>query len=354
MVCRNLLYILLALFLCHCAPAPIDGRSLSSSEGDLRAASLAAFDAHVRPALSTCAGCHGEKQAPLFLVENTLAAHDVAINNVDFDNIDKSNFLKRIVEQKHNCGDCDATGEKVRTALTEWQAARAAAGNQPSEGVATQQLSLPASKKGMQWDIGMLIDQQLSGGKIALKVVVDPDKDNKKYSLLNLEIYADDIDVYVKGIKILINGKWNSKNTAYNNLACAVKTNSQHPTGHIIRATATSIVPDDFNASNKLSFSFEEIRLGKAEDDSCWSDDIHKDMFTSSIRPIIADNCEKAGCHGNTSPGDNAYDLSSYSKVKDKTKTIAAFLTEQQNSHTDRIQDLDDDDKQQLLYWLGE
>ena len=350
MACRNFLYILLALLLCRCAAPTIDGRALSSG-GDMRAASLSAFDAHVRPALSTCTGCHGKKQAPLFLVENTSAAHDAAIGNVDFDDIEKSNFLKRIIEQEHNCGDCKATGKKVQDALTKWQAARAAAGNQPSSGVATQQLTLPTSKKDIQWDIGSLIDKQFLS-KIALKVVVDPDKANKKYSLLNLEVYTDDIEVYVKGIKILINGKWNSKNTAYNNIACAVKPNLQHPTGHIIRATATSIVPDDFNANNKLSFAFEEIRLGTVEDDSCWSDDIHKDMFTSSIRPIIADNCEKANCHGTESPGPGGDILSTYSSVMDKNSAIASIIKAQTQTHVDRINELDDDDKQQLLDWL--
>ena len=66
--------ILFALLLCYCSAPPLNSRGLSHSDDsqvDPRTASLAAFDTHVRPALSVCAGCHGNKQAPLFVVEDT-------------------------------------------------------------------------------------------------------------------------------------------------------------------------------------------------------------------------------------------------------------------------------------------
>ena len=358
MQCRIFSHILLVLLLCHCSAPVIDGRSLNASGGgNLRAASLAAFDEDVRPALSLCAGCHGKVQAPLFLVENNSAAHDAAINNVDFDNIDKSNFLKRILTDKHNCGDCDATGNKVKTALTKWQAARAAAGGGSQElGVETQQLSFPTrSTKVISYDIGKFIGDEYSGGSIMLAVKVRPEQDNKKYSLVNLSVNTDKKDVYVKSIKPLINGKWNSKDAAYKDIACAVKSTTQRPNGHVIHATGTSIVPDDFAAENKLSFAIAEIRLGEDADPSCWSDDIHKDMFTHTIRPIIAAKCGGAGCHASTSStGEGGStgvppDLTSYTTVKNNTDKIKSVL----NNHADRIQNLDEDDKEELLDWLG-
>jgi len=362
MPCRVFSPVPLALLLCYCAAPSLDSRSLSRTadqapQVDLRTVSLAAFDEHVRPALSLCTACHGEAQAPLFMVEDTETAHDAAVGNVDFEDIGKSNFLKRILEQEHNCGDCEATGEKVQAALTKWQEARASAANEDSIGDKTQQLSFPDRAKEMQWDIGKFIDEQYGGGSIMLSVRVQPDSDNNWYSLVNLNIYTDKIDIYVKGIKPLINDNWDSKNAAYNNIACAVKSTTQRPTGHIIHATGTSIVPDDFSASNKLSFAITELRLATDDDPSCWSDDIHKDMFTHSIRPIIAKNCEKSSCHGNDNPGANAYNLSSYTDVKYKTDIIKAILkgtVSASDIHKSNPITLDTDDKSQLMDWLDE
>lgn len=357
MPCRVFSPVLLVLLLCYCAAPPLDSRSLSQqgTQVDLRTVSLAAFDEHVRPALSICAACHGNEQAPLFMVEDKEKAHDAAVSNVDFDDISKSNFLKRIIEQKHNCGDCEATGETVLAALTEWQEARASAGNDDSIGNKTQQLSFPLRAQKMQWDIGKFIDKQYSGGSIMLSVRVEPDSDNERYNLVNLNIYSDNIDIYIKGIKPLINDSWNNRDAAYNDIACAVKSTTLRPTGHIIHATGTSIVPDDFGASNKLSFAVAELRLAKDDDPSCWNDDIHKDMFTRSIRSIIVDNCETAGCHGNNNPAANAYDLSSYRGVQDKTNTIKAIIAgekEETDVHQRNPSTLNEDDKEQLMEWL--
>ena len=358
MPCRVFSPVPLALLLCCCAAPSLDSRSLSSADQapqvDLRTVSLAAFDEHVRPALNICTACHGKAQAPLFMVEDTETAHDAAVGNVDFDDIGKSNFLKRILEQEHNCGDCKATGEKVQAALTKWQEARASAGNDDNSDK-TQQLSFPSRAKEMQWDIGKFIDEKYGGGSIMLSVRVQPDSDSMRYSLVNLNIYTDKIDIYVRGIKPLINDKWDSKNAAYNDIACAVKSTSQRPNGHIIHATGTSIVPNDFDASNKLSFAITELRLAKDDDPSCWSDDIHKDMFTHSIRPIIADNCETANCHNN--PAVPTYDLSSYTSVKARTDIIKAILkgqVKEGDTHKSNPIELNEDDKAQLMDWLDE
>ncbi len=356
MVCRFFPRTLLALLLCCCSAPPLDSHSLSSqdTQGDLTELSHAAFDEHVRPALSLCAGCHGKTQAPPFMVEDTATAHDAALSNVDFDNIEQSNFLKRIVQQKHNCGDCAATGEQVRAALTKWQEIRSATGGDDDIGDKTQQISFPVRTQKMQWDIGKFIGEEYSGGSIMLSVRVLPDSSIKRYSLANLSVYTDKTDIYIKGIKPLINDKWNSKNAAYNDIACAVKSTAKRPTGHIIHATGTSIVPDDFSANNKLSFALAELRLAKDDDPSCWSDDIHKDVFTHSIRPIMVNNCEKAGCHGSDNPADD-FDLSSYKSVMDKTNTIKAILEGENDTHNSDVLDkLDDDAQSQLLEWLKE
>ena len=254
MPCRISPQTLAILLLCCCDAPFLNSRRLNEgdAQADLRTASLAAFDEHVRPALSLCAACHGKAQAPLFMVEDTATAHDAARSNVNFDNIDNSHFLKRILEQEHNCDDCKVTGETLRSALTQWQAARAAAGNN-ADGMSTktQQISFPDRSQEMQWDIGKFIAEEYSGGRIMLQVRVKPDSGNERYNLVNLSVFTDRIDVYVKGIKPLINGKWNSKNAAYHDIDCAVQSTSTRPTGHIIHATGTSIVPDDFAANNK-------------------------------------------------------------------------------------------------------
>ncbi len=350
MSCRIFSPALLALLL-GCDASSITGRPLD--EGDPQA-SLAAFDEHVRPALSLCAACHGKVQAPLFMVEDTATAHDAALSNVNFDDIDNSRFLERILKDTHNCGDCPETGEKVRAALIKWQEARPSAGNDDDLGTVTQQLNLPSNPQERQYDIGKFISDEYSGGSIMLSVRVEPDNDNKRYNLVNLKIITDKIDVYVRGLKPLINGKWNSKYAAYKDIDCAVKSNAKHPEGHIIHATGTSIVPDDFADDNKLSFSIAEIRLGKEDDPSCWSDDIHKDIFTHSIRPIIAKNCENAGCHGSERPGPGGDILSIYKAVMDKKMTIGAVLAGENANHKDRLSELDEDDTRQFLDWLNE
>ena len=357
MLCRIFFYAILALLLCHCSAPSLDGRGLSHGDAQAgqRTASLAAFDEHMRPALSICASCHGKAQAPLFLVEDTATAHDAALGNVDFDNISNSNFLKRIIEQKHNCGDCDATGKKVKAALTKWKEARASAGSNDEIGNKTPQLSMPKNAQAMQWDIGKFISDEYSGGRIMLSVRVEPDNDNKMYSLVNLKVYTDKIDVYVRSIKPLINGKWNSKNAAYNDIDCAVKSTAQRPNGHIIHATSTSIPPDDFSADNKISFAVAEVRLAAAKDSSCWSDDIHKDVFTNTVKPIITENCVKSGCHNTEARDENTGgNVSSYQAVMDQDNAIKAILTDQNASHTGRIQTMNGEDKQQILDWLNE
>ena len=346
------LYPLLFALLLSC-PAPVSNRSSKdNSQADLRTASLAAFDEHVRPALNLCASCHGNAQAPLFMVEDTEIAHDAAVSNVDFDDLDKSHFLKRIIEQKHNCGDCEATGELVRAALSKWQEARAATGAGNELGTVTQQLSFPSHPDTMQYDIGTLIAKEYAGNIIRLSVKVIPD--NESYSLVNLSVFTDNIDIYIKGIKPLINGKHNSKEDSYNDIACAVKSTEERRTGHIIHATGASIVPDDFSAKNKLSFGIAEIRLARDDDPSCWNDDIHKDVFTDSIRPIIADNCEGAGCHGTVNPVAGGDILSNYQDVMSKPNIIIGYLKGENESHKEGLSGLDEDDKQQFLNWLRE
>ena len=352
MLCRIFSSALLALLL-SCDATSITSRSLES-QTDQRSASLAAFDEHVRPALNLCSSCHGNAQAPLFMVEDTEIAHDAAVSNVNFDNLDKSHFLKRIIEQKHNCGDCEATGEQVRAALTKWQEARAATGTGNELGTVTQQLSFPSRPQEVQYDIGTLIADEYAGGSITLSVKVKPDNDDKRYSLVNLSVYTNKIDIYIKGIKPLINGKYNSKEDSYNDIACAVKSTAERPTGHIIHATGASIVPDDFSYNNKLSFGIAEIRLARDDDPSCWSDDIHKDIFTHIVRPIIANNCEQAGCHGKVEPNPDAHDLSSYKAVMNKNAIVEAILVDQHTAHKARSITLDEDNKQQFLDWLNE
>ena len=78
-------------------------------------------------------------------------------------------------------------------------------------------------------------------------------------------------------------------------------------------------------------------------------------MFTNSIKPIIADNCGKAGCHGNNdrpSGESKETDLSNYTIVMGKKMLIKAIIMGEYESHKERISELDEDNKQQILDWL--
>lgn len=91
--------------------------------------SLGAFTASVYPiSRNNCISCHTTR-FPKHANDNSLTAHDDLLNGsyIDFDNPANSFLVRRVSQQRHNCGsnaNCDIIANQFIQAIQEWKAGR--------------------------------------------------------------------------------------------------------------------------------------------------------------------------------------------------------------------------------------
>jgi hypothetical protein len=227
-----ILSILIIAFLTSCLdsrPAKDNASSGSSNtiSSDLSIESIG-FAQHVRPIVeANCIACHSEAIAPLFVQDDIEAAALSVLTGkkVDFDRLENSRLVKRLTEDRHNCGlesECDEIGAEMLEALNNWKSSLPADFFR-KDGIYTVSKSFSQGLPGEVVEIGeqqiegttLTFDlSQYFGGKDAqLEIDVYPYEDNTGdlYILRNPRIVtteANNVDFVfvIKEMKITING----------------------------------------------------------------------------------------------------------------------------------------------------
>lgn len=323
-ICFSITYLLIS---CSVSEIP---RSSTYTDALVAELSISIFTEHVHPELvnSVCSSCHSssakKEQYPPFADQDASKAHQVIMreNKVDFNNIPKS----RLVTKKHNCGDdCDATAEKFLQAITTWKNKLTVA-LQASKRDGDTLVTVPFDLKNnssLRYEIGSLIDKEYGGGAIMMDVAVAPLTQGEGYALTDIQIKTYKHPVFIKGIKSLINGLPDSRNSSLSRIGCAIKP----PESQIIEGSATVSV-DDINAENLISFEFEELRIAKAQDELCDGSGVvgqekddsdsestpggdqlaaKRNEFDNTIVGIINRTCSGRGCHGGNGGTQQSY-----------------------------------------------
>ena len=278
---------------------------------DAQKLSVAAFAQHTLPVLEkTCAGCHGNTQAPLFAVSDAEQAHRAIIegNKVNFDDIPNSRLVLRLTEDKHNCvDDCQVTGEKFIAAITAWKNAR----DKSSQAISAAKIVTasfdPRGTKRLRYEIGKLISDQYDDATIMLQVDIQPLGAGGGYVVSNLQVETSSASIYVKGIKPLVNGVWNQLNSSLTGIACV----AHPPASKLYDFAESTIMVEDMNADHQLSFSFAEIRIAATGEQNCEREDSmtaalqqKKKKFNQTMRGQVRSYCS---CHGPYFEGDTAF-----------------------------------------------
>ena len=317
------------------------------------------FREHVWPELKkSCGSCHAAGQTPFFASTDIEIARRAIIDGgkVDFSNIPKSRLVLRLSEDNHNCpDDCQKDANRFIKLLALWQKNTAV---KPIDGLKTIELD-PADES---------LSYDLSNIKINGQLLAEVELLSKGhgYLLRNLHLETNE-RLFVHVIKPLINDRWNSLNTTFLQLKCAINP----PGGRLQGRAATTLVADNLTSINKLSFVFKELRSATDDDPVCRDDgqsvpqpsepppatpqkpnNQKQTDFFAKIRPIMVNSCQEASCHATT----NRDYLFNYQQAWDRRSRI-----EQRITHNDDIlrmppansdKELSDSDRNILLDWL--
>lgn len=215
------------------------------------------------PELTMCVGCHASDQTPYFASSDVEEAHQAIIdgNKVDFDDIGNSRLVLRLVEDEHNCGgDCQAKGQKLLDAITIWQEGIASVAEQSVDGK-LRTIGHSIAKRKAYYDVGRLVGEEYEGGYIMMLATITPlDDVDGGISLSNLHISAHEHTIYLKKVKPLIDGKWQSVNTVFAPRGCGLA-----PPGGVVpsgKDTTIAFTPKEDNNS-ELAFEFAELRIAE-------------------------------------------------------------------------------------------
>ena len=328
------------------------------SGGDMTAASLTAFKDHVRPVLSHCGTCHNKSQAPKFMAtDNEQDAHTKAVGLVDFDDISKSRLLVRVVDEEHNCGgDCVALGDNLLAALNKWKSVRIN-NRSSSTGKETIAKTLRKTTENLTWDIGEMLGSEYKE-KVKVTLTVEPDTDNEVYILKNLQVRPDGLDVYLGTIKPLLNGASQST-TTFQDLNCKVPavTTATQDSQLTVVANGANINPTDFDATNRLSLAFDDLRLAQDNDENCNdAEDATTDVADfATVRGILGANNACGSCH----PGNGRDVFSTSDVLNQKSARILAVINGRDPNHNNNrdampiIQNMSQPNKDTVINYIN-
>ena len=328
-----------------------------------------AFRDHVWPELKrSCGRCHADKHTPFFASTNIDKAREAIIDGgkVDFTDVANSRLVLRLNKDNHNCpDDCVEDANRFIKVLTLWKKNTEA---QQIDGLKTIDLNpatdLTPTDGSLNYDLSNIqIDNQPLEGQLVVEIA--PLSRGRGYLLNNLRLETSE-RLFVRVIKPLINDRWNSLNTTFLQLKCAI----DPPGGRLQGRGATTIVADNLLTTNKLSFVFEELRLATDDDSSCRDDGQSVPQpsepptatqrpitqkqtdFIADIYPIMVESCREANCHTTTNRG---Y-LFNYRRAWQRRTAIDQRITT--NDANLRMppdasdKELSDNDRNTLLDWL--
>ena len=317
--------------------------------------SLQLFTDKVQPVIATlkCPACHAQVvgQSPFFADSSADLAFPAIESKVNLNDIESSSLLVRINDE-HNCSvaGCEADAQKLLEALNAWQEGLNSAGAGGKQHDFETTRLFPNTDAITNYDIGKLIDEQYAE-QFSLQISMEQKGTPNSYQLNDLNITTNDGNqgVFIKGIKILVNGSISDKGTSQilKDIACAVRFTQS------LNESVTTIVLD--KAKDKLSFAFEEIRLATDDDPDCYSDRAMQRKFDNEIKEILVDNC--GGCHApneTNTQQQNAPQFISFAEVKKRNLLFEAYLINQKENHpgNSNIDNLSDDERNKVLSWL--
>ena len=299
-----------------------------------------------------CPTCHTQAvgQTPFFADSNADLAFSAIESKVNLKDLESSSLLVRIKE-KHNCSvaGCEADAKALLEALKDWQQGLASAGGGEQHNFETTRL-FPKTDAITNYDIGKLIDEQYSE-QFSLQISMKKKGAPNSYQLNDLKIAINsdsDQGIFVKRIKILVNGSISDKGTSQilKGLACAVRFTQS------LNESVTTIALD--KAKDKLSFAFEEIRLANDDDQDCYSDRAMQRKFDSEIKPILEENCGECHAPSEENAQQTAPDFISFATVKEKRDLVKGYLLGQKDKHPGnyKADDLSDDEQNSIISWL--
>ena len=177
----------------------------------------------------------------------------------------------------------------------------------------------PKGSRRLRYEIGNLISDEYGNETIMLQMDIEPLAAGGGYALTNLQVDTLSESVYVKGIKPLIGGVWDSLNSSLTGVACAI----HPPASKLFGFENTTVLVEDMGADNRLSFVFEELRIAVAGDESCEKDNEmseeeiltlaqKKNEFEQSMRENFGRYCS---CHDYYFKGDTAFNRAWTSRV---------------------------------------
>lgn len=325
------------------------------SDEELKKLSMELFADKVQPVVASlkCPTCHTQVvgQNPFF-ADNSVDVSFPAIEpKVNMTDIESSSILGKI-RSGHNCSvaGCEADAKKLLEGLKAWHEGLASVGATGEQYDLETTRLFPNTNTVTSYDIGKLIDEQYDD---QFSLIIDMKKTkNNSYQLNDLTIAINDDKqrLFMKGIKILVNGSTFGKTELpqpFKKIACAALP------GQSLSESVTTIVLD--KTRDKLSFAFEEIRLANDDDRTCYSERAMEKKFKKEIKPILEEHCGE--CHDADPPRPDASNFLNFNEAKDKRKLLEAYLTSEKENHpgNEKIEELKlskADDHKSIVSWL--
>jgi len=249
------------------------------------AVNLSAFTATVYPVVKArCAGCHSAAISPLFADSNPSRALNALTQNgkVNLDHPDQSRIVERLRRDFHNCwSNCNNNSSDMENAVIQWRALldAAAAPTTPSTpapppsppGTArkvTVSLLVPSitpQSSGtaagdfttMEWSLNNSSDTITPELPNAVFRVDIQEFDAYTFRLRNPRIVTTGTAIYVRDLRVAINGTIYASDNAYTTIAQRVPTGTS---GTVLSANPMVMLFDDGRGRDSLALSFELLQ----------------------------------------------------------------------------------------------
>lgn len=331
--------------------------SITLSDEELQKLSMQLFTDKVQPVVATlkCPTCHTQAvgQTPFFADSSADLAFPAIEAKVNLTDIENSSILAKIKgPPPHNCSvaGCETDVQSLLEGLKAWQEGLVSAGITGEQYNLETTRLFPDADNRVSYTIGKLIDEQYDD-QFRLEIAMKKLGSGNSYQLDDLMVIINgERGVFVKGIKILVNGSGSGKTAQsqpFKDIACAVRFTQS------LNESVTTIVLDE--AKDKLSFAFGEIRLATDDDLDCYSDRAMQRKFDSEIKPILEENCGECHDPSKANPQQpNASNFLNFNEAKKKKLMISVYLKKKKDNHpgNDNIDDLNKDEHNKIESWL--
>lgn len=264
-------------------------RIATASRSSIDGASVVAYETTVYPIVRQyCAGCHASTQSPFFAASDVTQAHSevTQASKVNFQDIPSSRLIQRLSMDLHNCWkDCATAATEMRSAIQEWSRLRGTSSD--GTGVVTTAVSIPASLGTtavvLNFPISTLLSPVLAGASIDLSVVKF---DNYSYRFFSPRIKSTTATaVYIKSMKVLLNGIVPSGSTTYSGIDQVVTTSTG--TGTSLSTSSMILEMAQGPGTDRVALSFEVLIYGNGSS-------LGAQRFNTA-RQTLQTNC--ASCH---------------------------------------------------------